>query len=478
MSFDGRGLRLDTSEDAEVICNELVGKNVRKLILQGNTFGIEASQRIGMELANQPNLVEAHFKDLFTSRGRDEVPEAMKYLLDGISDSGAQLTLLDLSDNAIGPIGAPSVINFLESPSATTLEKLYLNNCGLGPEGSSSIAATISKLESLREFVCGRNRLENKGAANISRALSELTNLEVLKVNQNGIMVEGIKKFVEVLKANEETITEIDFSDNTIKAEGARALAKTLSRLKSLRSLRLDDALLQNEGFSVICTALASSPCLSTLEEATFEGNELHSSKTVDLIEITFSNCQPNFTLNLLENDFAASELSRLESLGEKFGIIVDDIESDEDATDEDDESGDKREDGELDDGSEVSNGYVDLGNFDSELRDVSIDFIEAVTAKPYDKENANAAFIQLISTGLRPEKENGYQAVQILCEELGLIKPEQTRKNKPLAREAIIYIGKRMHELPVPFRNFFEVVIKNNDDLGCGKILFEKLDI
>lgn len=488
VSFDGDGLRLDTSDDAGVICEKLLGQNVEKLNLQGNTFGIEAAERVGVELSCQPALREAHFKDLFTSRGREEVPEAMKHLLQGICQSGAQLTLLDLSDNAIGPIGAPSVIEFLQSSSSETLEKLYLNNCGLGPEGSTSIAACLPKLRNLREFICGRNRLENKGALNMSRALSELTNLEVLKLNQNGIGVEGIKDLVAILKSNINSVREFDFSDNTIKSQGSEALSQAIIRAPNLKVIHLDDALLENDGFSKICDALSKSPSLEGLEEATFEGNELGGSRIIDLIKLTFSSCKPDFKLDLLENEFSQAELIKLGSLSEKFTIIVDEVETDTEESDSDEdreqrynESGEyEKEDGEIDDESDVSNGYVDLGNNDDEVREVSQDFISEFNKQPIDNESINSAFMELISTGaLRPDlAPHDYQAVQILCEELGLMKSEQTRKKKPLARDAIVYIGKRLNDLPTAFRDFFEVLVKNNDDLSCGKILFEKLEI
>lgn len=488
VSFEGDGLRLDTSYDAEVICEKLNGQNVEVLILGGNTFGIEAAERVGLELASQPNLREAHFKDLFTSRGKEEVPVALKYLLQGICQSGAQLVLLDLSDNAIGPIGAPSVIEFLQSSSSDTLEKLYLNNCGLGPEGSTSIAACLPKLSKLREFICGRNRLENNGATNMSRALSDLTTLEVLILNQNGIGVEGIKNLANILRSNINTIREFDFSDNIIKKEGSEALAQVIMCAANLQIIRLDDALLKNDGFRRICDALSKSPSLLKLKKASFEGNEIHGPRMTDLIELTFSACGPKFKLILLANEFSSTELLRLEKLATKFGIMIDEIETDDGESDSDETSevrnnGDgihELEEGEIDNESDVSNGYVDLGNNEDEVREVSQDFISTFGKQPIDEEEINSAFVQLISTGVqRPDPDtNNYQAVQILCEELGLMKSEQTRKKKPLARDAIVYIGKRLHELPVTFRDFFEVLVRNNDDLSCGKILFEKLEI
>lgn len=363
VSFDGLGLKLDTERDAYTLCKIIERKKPKVLILSGNTFGIGTCVELGAELAKLSHLEEAHFKDMFTSRGRDEVPIALGHLLDGITNSGAKLKFLDLSDNAIGPVGAPPVIRFLEGPSANSLEKLYLNNCGLGPEGSSSIAVPLARLKVLKEFICGRNRLENKGVTSMSKSFSELGCLEVLRLPQNGIHVKGIKAFAEALERNIKTIREIDLSDNTIKLEGCKALGDVLIASENLRKLKLDDALLENRGFKEICEALTKSTVLNSLELASFEGNELHGKKTVELILQTFSNNSPEFSLNLSENEFSTGQLADIQMLSEKFHVNLDepcsdfdeegkeddDVDSDDlsdDSDDSDAESGDTSDTG------------------------------------------------------------------------------------------------------------------------------------
>uniref|UniRef100_A0A6G1S7U1 Ran GTPase-activating protein 1 n=1 Tax=Aceria tosichella TaxID=561515 RepID=A0A6G1S7U1_9ACAR len=347
LSFEGQGLRLDTAADADVICQKLSEAPIKTLVLEGNTIGIEAAEAIGKALAKQPFLRQARFKDIFTSRGRTEIPIAINHLLTGISDSGTELTLLDLSDNAIGPIGAPSIFKFLATNSSKKIEKLYLNNCGLGPEGSSLISVPISELR-LKEFICGRNRLENKGATFMFAAMREMNTLEILKMPQNGINVEGISMIMKALLKNLNTIRILDLSDNTLKVKGAEALEKVIKEAKNLEVLKLDDALLGNEGFSIICDAITQSKyAKNTLMEASFEGNELKGQKIIDLIDLTFSQCQGGFSLDLLDNEFTQEQLQRLQTLEEKFTLIIDDPE------DMDEEYGD-------DENSDVHNGTGD----------------------------------------------------------------------------------------------------------------------
>lgn len=51
--------------------------------------------------------------------------------------AGAQLQRLDLSDNAIGPVGMEGLAPFFKSPSSFSLKELVLNNNGFGPDGGS-----------------------------------------------------------------------------------------------------------------------------------------------------------------------------------------------------------------------------------------------------------------------------------------------------------------------------------------------------
>lgn len=48
----------------------------------------------------------------------------------------ARIEVLDLSDNASGPIGVNGISEFIKSSSCYTLKELRLNNMGLGITGA------------------------------------------------------------------------------------------------------------------------------------------------------------------------------------------------------------------------------------------------------------------------------------------------------------------------------------------------------
>ena len=56
-------------------------KNLRSLVLEGNTLGIGAAKAIGKALEVHPEIQEIHGKDLFTGRMKTEIPQALVSLL-------------------------------------------------------------------------------------------------------------------------------------------------------------------------------------------------------------------------------------------------------------------------------------------------------------------------------------------------------------------------------------------------------------
>ena len=51
--------------------------NLHVLELEGNTIGVEAAKGIGEALSKHPNLQRARWKDMFTGRLRQEIPDAL-----------------------------------------------------------------------------------------------------------------------------------------------------------------------------------------------------------------------------------------------------------------------------------------------------------------------------------------------------------------------------------------------------------------
>lgn len=337
VDFSGKGLKLNNGEDAVEIADAIRNQSddLVTINLEGNTLGIEAAEVIGKALESASKLRYALLKDLFTGRLKDEIPDALKHLTNGLRKANAKLEELDLSDNAFGPIGMKALVDFLASESCSELKVLKLNNNGLGIGGSTLLSTVVDKLTKLEVLICGRNRLENVGSIAMSKSLQKLNNLTRLEMFQNGILCDGMKEIALVLQSNKELV-ELNLNDNTMTDEGAKRIADGLQHLKQLRIANFGDCLTRTAGFKSILDALSESGALNgTLTELILNGNEINGKDAADhFIRSVISNSTINQKLkvDLSSNCFGEENVNHmLEQLKDKIELTINDDEGDED---------------------------------------------------------------------------------------------------------------------------------------------------
>lgn len=106
-------------------------QTLQVLNLEGNTLGVEAAKEIGLALKKKPTMKEVLCKDLFTGRMKTEIPVALQHLTGGMIEAGARLTVVDFSDNALGPNGMKGLVDFFKSSSAYSLQVRKFEKKGL-----------------------------------------------------------------------------------------------------------------------------------------------------------------------------------------------------------------------------------------------------------------------------------------------------------------------------------------------------------
>lgn len=159
----------ENADDVEKVIVELrENKDIIKGIeLSSNSLGFEAAKALAEEIKNLKNLEVVIYRDIFVSRKKEDLPKSLFELMKALEDKN--IKVLDLSDNAFGPIGVEAFGFFLKSTK--TLKELYIENNGLGPEGAEMVAETILNNDNLflDVLTINRNRLENKGAIAFSK---------------------------------------------------------------------------------------------------------------------------------------------------------------------------------------------------------------------------------------------------------------------------------------------------------------------
>ncbi|CAG2115068.1 unnamed protein product [Medioppia subpectinata] len=316
VSFAGRLMRLDTEEDVEPIVSAVKGcQRLVTLNLEGNTLGISAAKQLAKSLESCASVENVLFNNLFTGRLKTEIPDVLVFMTSGLMLSNARLNTLDLSDNAIGPVGMPSLLPFLQSHSCQSLHTLRLNNCGLGVGGGHLLAKGLVHLKSLKTLICGRNRLEILGSEAIGNALAELHTLETLEMPQNGIHSKAIEAICGAIVANK-GLKHLNLNDNNLKTE-AKTIASALKTLNSIESINFGDCILKTEGCIAICEAIIESNA-SNLKEVILSGNEIGGQKAVNVIIecaqqlANSSNQTVKLKLELNDNNFGDSGVKAL----------------------------------------------------------------------------------------------------------------------------------------------------------------------
>lgn len=351
VSFVGLAKKWENENDVKEVIKAIDEcKHLHFLNLEGNTLGCEGAKHIGKALEKHPEFKKALWKDLFTGRMKTEIPPALMDLSKGIMLAKAQLTVLDLSDNALGPNGATGLVDLLSSSSCYSLQELRLMNCGLGITGAKMLAKSLMECYKgsvnagtpmeLRVFAAGRNRLENEGAKALSKVFEEIQTLQEITIPQNGIYHVGMSALAEALKKNP-NIQIINFNDNTITAKGAEVLAEAFYSIEGLREINLGDCLLKDEGGQILSDVLAD--CHPDLEFLNLSGNEI--GPEVGIALANAMGHKENLKTFILDcNQFGDEGVEHIQQIMEEFGklevLSIEDDEglADEDECDEDDE--------------------------------------------------------------------------------------------------------------------------------------------
>jgi len=364
LTYLGQANKWNTAADAAGIVSDIEKfVNLKTLILENNTLGPEAALAIGNALSKHPEFEHAIFKDLFTGRLKTEIPQALKHLFSGIVKAGAQIKELDLSDNALGPVGVEGMVDFMPTAACYKLEILRLNNNGLGITGGTMLAQSLGKLLvnsrlqkqpwKLKTFIAGRNRLEKVGAKIFASLFEQLESLEEVAMPQNGIFHEGIAALAKAF-SNNPNLKIINLNDNTFTLKGSKAMASELPNMQNLQVINFGDCLLKTEGSIVIARALMEGH--KKLEELHLDGNEMSSVGGMSVAEAVSN--KPNLrVLNLDCNAFGDNGKTNIEQILEETGKISSllPMENNEDSDTESGSDGEKESDSESSDSSSDS---------------------------------------------------------------------------------------------------------------------------
>ena len=211
----------------------------------------------------------------------------------------AHLKELNLSKNYnIGPGGAVPLITSLTTHNS--LEKLVLEETGIGVEDCRALSELLSSSTSLKQLYIGINELPPEAVEQIISGLHHNTSLERLIMWFSHFSLQNTISLASVLMTNHtlvhlslalcdidsdgacqlasalctnDTLQELGLSGNPVGVEGAAAVANMLHTNKSLKMLSIQDNSIGEEGTKKLIDSLARNTTMKELKLPKYESS-------------------------------------------------------------------------------------------------------------------------------------------------------------------------------------------------------------
>ena len=267
-------LKWDDPADLVDMISDITKKKseITSLELSHCSIGTECAKKLSEAISLCEKLTSVNYRDLFVSRLKEDLPISLKYLMEAISNK--KISFLDLSDNAFGPTAIPSFDFFLRT--CTNLEKLQLENNGLGPEGAEMVCNALLQNDKikLKMLTINRNRLEEKGALALAKVIEKMKSFEHLEFYQNGISTKGMKSLFLALKENK-NLEVLKINDNFTKS-ALQDLIDIIPGFTKLKIIDISDSITEEElGNKLGVELFKALSSIDSLEEIYCNFNEI-----------------------------------------------------------------------------------------------------------------------------------------------------------------------------------------------------------
>lgn len=237
-------------------------RSVTSLDLSKSNVGNEGAAAICTALARHPALTT-----LSLSGNQINGPlESLQALL----TSCKTLRSLSLSKNRLGDDGAKALFSILDTSSS--LQVLDVSDNGIERPGAQAFGEALLKTRSLRTVNFSKNSIFNDGCQAICSALERNKTVTSLELSDSNVSLEGSRALAKMLLENS-TLSKLIFQKQNLKrTEGTRPIAEALQDNETLVDLDLSDNHIGSEGASLLIDALAVNKVLSRLVLA---GNDI-----------------------------------------------------------------------------------------------------------------------------------------------------------------------------------------------------------
>lgn len=282
-----------------------------ELRLSGSSLHFDAAVTIADALKGN-SCIQSLFlhRNKLGSAGAKVIGEALKY------GNSPNLTLLDMSDNAISSEGFHVIGDALKTNKKLGILRIGMNS--MGCSGAQSLFLGLEKNKTLTELSLAYDRTVGVNEVRmLSNALRSNKSLKNLSLRSCLVNAEGIKAIASVLKEHP-SLTSLDLGENISGSWGTIALSRSLECNTVLKELNLEANFVGETGIEALAQMLKKN---SSLECLCLERNTLVSVYSsllrdamldnVSLREMNVSS-DPLLALYTNENKWVSNELIRV----------------------------------------------------------------------------------------------------------------------------------------------------------------------
>ncbi|KAJ2924756.1 hypothetical protein H1R20_g12339, partial [Candolleomyces eurysporus] len=223
-SFKNRALKLESAESVQKLFDGIDLAGIEKLVMSGNTLGVDAGKGLAEVIRKMPNLKAANLSNIFTTRSIDEIPGALTPICTALAEC-PNLVDVDIGDNAFGQRAVDSVMPLLTD--GPPLEVLKIANIGMNVEGGRTLAGALA------------------GAAKRHQDAGLSPKLRTLVLSRNLLGDGSAKAWANAISCHP-TLERFESNRNEFRESGVTVIATALGRCTSLRRIVIEDAVVAN----------------------------------------------------------------------------------------------------------------------------------------------------------------------------------------------------------------------------------------
>ena len=174
--------------------------------------------------------------------------------------SCATLKVLNFYNNMSGSVGGTAIAEIVKA--CPVLEDFRFSATRCMAEGCMSLAKAFATRTTLKRVDVSDNSFGAEAAAELAESLKLNVGLEYINLRDDGLSAKGTKAVLKALSEGARSKTSfgklsvLDLSGNEIDEDIVEALGQTMSSLKTLKQLFLDDNEFGSDGCPVIAKSL------------------------------------------------------------------------------------------------------------------------------------------------------------------------------------------------------------------------------